>query len=88
MVHFEDGIVKRQILHAAFQLLIIGGAETVEVLVVDAYGHHEMLELALGDALAPWHFLFGEEGIVDALAVIVLGVVHAIAKGHVLVEEL
>ena len=88
MVHFEDGIVKRQILHAAFQLLIIGGAETVEVLVVDAHGHHEMLELALGDAIAPRHLLFGEEGIVDTLAVIVLGVVYAVAERHVLVEEL
>ena len=88
MVHFEHGIFKRQFLDSVFQLFIIGGAEAVEVFVVDAHGHHKVLELALGDACAPGQLLFGQESVVDALAVIVFRVVHAVAERHVGVEEI
>ena len=87
MVHFEDGIFERQVLDSVFQFLIIGGAEAVETFVVDAHGQHKVLELALRDACAPGQLLFGQESVVDALAVIVFRVVHAVAERHVGVEE-
>ena len=87
MVHFEDGIIEREVLHSAFQLLVIGATEGIKVLVVDTHRQHEMFELALGNVGAPRQLLFGEKSVMHALAEIVFSVVHAVTEGHVFVKK-
>ena len=79
VVHFQNGIVQGKVFHSRFQLLIIGGSETVEVLVVDSWWQHKVLELPFGNVFAPRHFLSRQESIMNTFLEIRFVVINAVA---------
>ena len=87
VVHLEHGTVHRLARYTLLQLVVIGDAEGVEVLVVDAQGQDEVPPLPARHLLAPRHLVTGTDAHGNIRCPELTGVVHAVGQRHTCVKE-
>ena len=65
VVHFQNRIMQRKVLHTVFQLFIEHLTAIVQILIIDTDWENEMTEFAFWNQLTPRHFFFCLQRIIN-----------------------
>ena len=88
VVHFEDGVVQRKLLHAVFQFLIKYDTCTVQMLVVHPRRKHKVTEQLFGNIAAPGHFVGCLTRCTHVHQVEFARIIGNVGQGHVGIKKL